>query len=208
MPGDLAPTKIALVGNSYAVQWRQSLASVLPKGSSLVPFTLAACDPAATESDAKQIDGVSCFGHRKWSVAQVQKLRPDVTIVSTTGSSKPSAMAKLIKELRTAGPVLWIGFPPNTPSFQTCLGQDHRIRACQLPLPEQFSTNNANVGIAAASKTTYLNLKPLLCTSMTCPAFIKGHEVRFDGSHLTSWALDALSPALRQAIIQTLQSAK
>jgi hypothetical protein len=53
-----------------------------------------------------------------------------------------------------------------------------------------------------------MDLAPILCLNMTCPTFIKGHEVRFDGSHLTTWALDTLSPVVRQAIIETLKSAK
>jgi len=208
LPDNLTPKTVALVGNSYAAQWRNSIATALPQGASLVPFTLAGCHPDATKGDTKQTNGVVCSEHRSWSTGQIQRLRPDLTIISATTSSRTALMGKLVKDLRKAGPVLWIGPPPETPKFESCLGSDNRISQCKTPVPGSLATNRAFAGAAASANATYMDLAPILCLNMTCPTFIKGQEVRFDGSHLTTWALDTLSPVVRQAIIQTLQSAK
>ena len=207
LPGLRGPTRVLLIGDSFAGQWRERLAGQLPESATVVPVTLSFCfvAPGPGNSNLKtDRDGNSCSEHSSFVRDSVKRVRPAMIVISTNTKPTAKSMETLIKRLTKTAPTVWIGFPAHAPKLDTCFGKDLDLSKCNGPLWDDLSINSQYKAAAQRAGVKYLDLIPLLCRQAVCPAFIGGQLVRPDGIHLSKRLLDRFSPLLRQAIEATL----
>ena len=210
-PASGQPWNVALVGNSFAAQWRETLATVLPTGSKLTALTAAGCPVAIEESDTRFRDasGLSCGQHVKFWHKQVKELKPNLIVIGFEigASDHPAEIGSLLKYARaSARHVLFLGPPPATHSFSDCLRGTNDIRTCNTSKASQLEADPLYAAAAKAAGVNYLSLKRLVCVNSECPWFVNGAPVRFDGSHLSKPTMKALSGFLLDAIAKATGS--
>ena len=202
------PRKVVLIGDSMASQWLGSLAAALPPGSKLIPLAEAGCHAWGKATGAERREGRAseCDRHRKFSVSELARIKPDMIVTSILYGHKSTDVRQFIGKLAAQTKVLWIGFPPDTPKFDHCLGDPPVLAKCNGSTITRAKPLSTYMSIAGSNAATFLNLSPMLCTAAICPAFIDGHAVRWDGSHLTNWTIQKLQPLLRAALSRSARS--
>jgi peptidoglycan/LPS O-acetylase OafA/YrhL len=200
---------VVLYGNSYAAQWRQTLAAVLPRGVTLTTVTATACDPVDTESTKTNSGGESCAKTARFALAEVARLRPALVVFSMAVVRNRSKTAEFFKAIRiNAGHVLWIGVAPAAHSFERCLGRGNELTACNATsararLGAAFDLSFG--GLAADAGAGYVGLTDVYCFADVCPAIVAGQPIRTDGSHLSIYGMRAAVPKLSLAIALQIQ---
>jgi peptidoglycan/LPS O-acetylase OafA/YrhL len=197
--GDLKLRKVVLIGDSYASQWGETIASVLPRSAQLVRLTYTGCRVAGPLQPIQ-----ACATHRAFRQRELKRLRPDLVVLSAIFGNQPADMTKLVKQLRKLAPTLWIGFVPSAGHFDTCIKSPPLLSRCNASPSAQSLTTAQHRAAAGVGGAQYLDLSRSACTAATCPAFIDNHAVRWDGAHLTSWMLGQLAPLAGAAIRLTV----
>ena len=112
--------RVVLMGHSFAGQFIDTIAQVLPRSTTLVPIILASCDLSTPTSDhARLPNGRDCGAHNRFAFEQAAKAKPGLVIFSAqlrnqadAQSSKVREMARRIKGL--GAQTLMIVNAPNT----------------------------------------------------------------------------------------------
>ena len=193
---------VALIGDSYAAQYRVGILAALPATTTLTQLTLSACSSAvAADDEAKNSNGDSCADHARFVRQRLRRLHPDLLIFSTTAEESSASIRRLFQELRSSAEgSLWIGFAPSTPTFASCLQTGSEIAQCNGPVDRELERNDEYIALARSSAVDYLDLAAVFCIRGVCPAFIGGQVVRTDGRHLTRQFLPKLNRFLRDSI--------
>jgi len=211
----LSGKRVLILGNSFAGQWQQRIAELLPKSSRLSSLTVGACSPLELGGSTPHtsLDNVNCKAWANWELAQAQRLKPSLVIISSRSDTNPTtgasqALTTLLRSVRQTGAkLLWISSLPLAPSWTSCVDASTEVTQCSLTATEaQRPIDTYIQSQVEAEGSHYWDLKPLFCTSQGCPAILKGKPVRQDGSHLSNWATADVAPQLNAAIIASLNS--
>ncbi len=204
-----ASRDVLLYGNSYAAQWRETIAALLPKGVRLTTVTTTACDPVNTATHERNRSGASCAATAKLALAEAVRLKPSLVVFSMAVVRNAAMTREMLKGLAAGGAkVLWIGVVPAAPSFERCLGRHGQLAACnatptRAKLGAAFDLSFTD--LAASAGAGYVGLTDVYCRPSGCPALVEGAPVRTDGSHLTYFGMRGAVPKLSAAIALTVR---
>ncbi len=200
---------VALVGNSFAAQWRETIASVLPAGTRVVPLTMISCDASAPETDhTKTIYHDDCGKHVSEVNKFLKQLKPGLVIISTphNDGSTINRIGPFLKRMKGYSKnVLFVSPTPAVPKFEKCLGNGTNIAKCNGPIyPVLIDDDQKYSSQARSSGASMLSGVEVFCLNRTCPAFVGDKPVRFDGFHLTQQTLFAVRGFMRDAIAKAV----
>ena len=209
------PKRVVLMGHSIAAQFRESIADVLPKDVTLIPWTLAGCQPDVRAEDHVILgNGLDCGAHNVAANRAIgEGIHPGMIIFGLVldGDSMSAGKVEFAKRVKSMSRAqVMIQQAPSTPSFAECLEPDRNIEKCKVPASRGssfLSTLAKQRSFAATYKFAPFSLTSLTCANKLCPAMIDGYPVRWDGTHLTTEMARRLEPQFAGSIAQALASA-
>ncbi|MEI7560161.1 MAG: acyltransferase family protein [Actinomycetes bacterium] len=198
---------VAIVGNSFALQWVYEVQRLLPKNVRLMPLTITSCQPW-TVGDTGQVDshGNNCDAHRMLVNRVLNRKRPGLVIASyqrvRQGSRQLQETTPFITRLLKESPrVLFIGPSLVMPAYEDCLKADRLASRCNRLLSTADRRADFELGTAVrAGGGNYVSTQSRICSKNFCPSFLRGYPMRSDGIHFSRWAVRALAPWVEEAI--------
>jgi peptidoglycan/LPS O-acetylase OafA/YrhL len=219
-PAD-APRTAVLFGDSMAISWLPALREVLePAGFSIQVLTRNQC-PAPDVMfyrERPEEPFTNCAVHKQWALEQVQRLQPELVLVSNSLSlvgkqvAQPSGdeqyerweegMADTLAALDdAAGRVVLLGAPPRSGNLQACVTRLSDPSDCTEPVPDEWRAVSAAERAAAQTVgADYVDPEPWFCAEGRCPAVVGATPVYTDGRHLTSAYARQLAPYLAREL--------
>ncbi len=196
--GDVnAETKIVIFGDSHAGHWAPALyRAARERGWRVVRLTAASCPSIQRQSPS----GKPQSACQRWAARQrsaIRSLRPRLVILSNyMGSSfRPTASAEAgvaaaIRAFSTDTSVVVLSDTPVAPtSVPECLARHlNSARACE-PKVSQPRLGQYNRWLRAnveAAGGIFINVLPILCTDLRCPAIAGNVLVYRDKIHITT----------------------
>jgi peptidoglycan/LPS O-acetylase OafA/YrhL len=222
--GDPNGSRTAVViGDSIAMAWTPGVVAALQgSGWRVQMLTMSECPaPDLPTYRNRQTRGTpyrACQEHRAWALAQVQRLHPDLALISSltdfanrivgvADSDRYTAWrdgtAATIRALqRDAGHVVVLGAPPSSGNLQTCVTARSTPADCVRPVTAH-ETKVAAAERAAARLTGARFVVPLgwFCYGGLCPAVVDGVPVMRDGTHTTAAWMRRIAPLLRPILL-------
>lgn len=216
-----------LLGDEVAISWAGTIRAALGAGWTLHVLTLSEC-PAhfVTVTHTSGAPFPDCDGFHAWTTAEIQRIRPAITFVSSATesterlasgavgqralaewSSKLSAALKDIRLISERTVILQA--PPHGKDLASCAHQNTVPADCSSVLTDEYLQHTASerAAIAAVGDATvsYLTTLSWFCTEAgVCPAFSGTTPIFADGAHLTAQYAQQLGPALRQKILRQI----
>lgn len=204
--GDINSSKtIVLYGDSHAAQWFPALVEIASRsGYKLISLTKSACPAVDTvRLDQGGFKMSRCAEWRKNSIVRIQKIRPDILIMSSFQYfAQPPHISdrnkwwndgqrKLLTEVKNTSPhlIYLTDTPHPLRDIPACLA-NYSISECNT------STRSENLSIPGFQ---VINPNPWLC-SRSCPAVKDGVVAYRDASHISVDIAIALIPRLTQAL--------
>ena len=212
---------VAIIGDSVAASWMPGLLKAFPQWRFQM-LTRGECpavdSPTFQNNSLKSVPNDACTTHRRWVLRQLAAMKPDLVIDSglsevyvnlmVDGSADQArnqlrwqqATERTFRAVRaaTAGPVFFLGAPPEGISLQNCYQPRSHPQDCVQTLSRAWSQTSGSERRAAASTgVTYVDPLPWLCADSRCPSTINQRVVYADGTHLTREMSELLAPYLR-----------
>lgn len=207
---------VVLVGDSHAQQWLPGLdAEARNKGWKVQAWTKAACPIAdvTVVNDALGRDYTECDTWREKTVKRVEKLDPDMVVVSQSDSvpgtqvsntTWADSTASTLAELQAAD--LDVTYVLDTPMPEGDVAECVAVHiddvgACNVPSEKtELYDGRAQDVDEALSSSGVRTFDPteLFCTAQACPAIVGNILVYRDGSHMSSAYSEWLAPMTGQ----------
>jgi peptidoglycan/LPS O-acetylase OafA/YrhL len=200
--GDPKSSHLMVVyGDSQAIMWLQAFNAIAKAAHwRLVMLVKLACPaPVLTAPEPPGFGRpgaawVSCSLWHQWAVRMINRLRPNMLIVSSESNGYPAVtwrngLLKLYDETDELGihRVLLGGIPVLPQSGPECLSAHPRdVQACSSPTrSSQVPLNSVERSVAAELKIQYINLTAWFC-SQVCTAIVGKYNVYINQFHITS----------------------
>ena len=190
---------VALLGDSVGVSWLPALRRAADERSARIHVLTRRQCP-----NAIGIVSPSCTEHQQWAIGAVQRLRPDVVVLSARyeGKATPErwrdGMTRMIAAVTPyTKRVVVLAPPPETANLQSCYTRSSAPSDCVLPVSARWlSYASAEHAAATAGHADFVDPRPWLCADGRCPAVVADLPVMFDGRHLAAAFAARLTPQL------------
>jgi len=211
---------VALVGDSHAAQWFPALDLIAQgRGWRIVPFTKDSCiflDMRIVSLHLER-EYTECAAWRANVVAALQRLRPDLVVVSSSrwvhpvesvdkdAARQADAMVRLLGAV--PGRVAIIADTPlSEVDVPACLSRkDRTADSCASSRGYALTAHLARDGRAAkALGAVLIDPSVWLCDEQICPAVIDWTIVYRDDHHLTATMARRLAPLLEPGLLEAL----
>jgi SGNH domain (fused to AT3 domains) len=194
--GDRNGTRtVVLYGDSHAAMWFHAIDDIATRaGWRLIVLSKAAClaAPLPTHYPTVLGDWVACDEWHRFAVQRINRIDPDVLIVTQSESETPQGIPytpvqwrrgveQLLRHITAQGvsTIILGDIPPSR--GPECLARYDDVRGCsERPSP---TYNNAERLAAAQEKARYINVTPWFCASK-CSPVIGDYDVYFDAAHV------------------------
>lgn len=222
--GDVNASRIfVLFGDSHAAQWFPALEKYSSaQGIRLITFTKSACPAIDVKLLRQGVEYSSCHGWRKKVIEKINRLNPEVVIVSNFHQAKTQIIAEdTLGEWGNGLKRLFASMPAtvktvvinDTPGFARtpalCLSKNlHSAHTCVQPKGQllDFELAALEEKITRESNGYYVDMNNYLCTPKDCGPIIGNLLVYRDRHHITADFSQKLSNALGNAIKNKLRS--
>ncbi len=167
----------------------------------------------------QQVDGAqgACSSHNDTVVREIERLRPDVLVVTnefrqqipagaTSAVSAKAQIADMDRELAQVrsdvATVVLLAPPPGGADLQDCYRPDAAPVHCVVrPSRTWLDLANAERGAAKGSRDTFIDPRNWFCSPAGyCPAFVDGVPTMYDATHATRAYMRTIAPVLRGAL--------
>ncbi|MGY1745261.1 acyltransferase family protein [Blastococcus sp. SYSU D00695] len=228
--GDPEARRTAVVlGDSIAISWMPGIRGALEDaGWAVQSLTSGQCPQVPVRVRAATgIPGFadSCAEHQQWAMEQVQRLQPDLVVVSAAGNSARrlesgatgdaalaewrAGYADMLTGLDAATDrVVVLGPPPEGADLQECATRFNTPRDCvSSPQPGYDdlvrAEREAVEGFSGERLTAgYVDVSPWFCDPAgRCPSFVGTTPVFADGGHPAGAYTRRLAPLLARAVL-------
>lgn len=224
MYGDTAAPKTAIViGDSIAISYVPAIrASLVPQGYKVQVFTMQQCPWVSVDVlQGSKAPHPSCAPFREWALSEVQRLKPDIVLLSGNYSvfpaseSRDSALEaewvegskKSFEGMAGAKRIVVLDPPPSGKPLTACATRVSTPADCESKaegLYDVLTRANRTAAEALATNIEFPNTKGWFCTAnRRCPSFVGTTPVYADGYHLTSKFSASLGPVLTEALNPT-----
>ena len=190
---------MVVVGNSVALVYVDLLRRVIgnDNGWNVVSYGMYGCGfrdmtILAPPPDAQK----SCRQRPDDAVAAIDRIKPDVVIISGTGNVE-SAEAEIHKITAKSKLVLVPG-PPADKDVNACYSKVSTPADC-VSVPEA-GWGDLESKVARDTGAVYVNSQKWVCVDLRCPAFVGTTPVKLDRFHLTSAYTGLIAPAVREEL--------
>jgi peptidoglycan/LPS O-acetylase OafA/YrhL len=209
-PAD-ATMSAALMGDSVAISWLPALRQAAEdSGFRLHVLTRRQCPNAVISGGTAKAVSASCADHQRWAAEQVQRLKPDLLVLSNRyGGATPQqwaagTAAALARVTGAAERTVVLSAPPETGNLQKCYTRLSRPTQCIAPISREYEVFT-KVERTAAERVgaRFVDTRGWFCVGGRCPAIVAGAPVHFDGRHLSAPYSRLLGPYLSQALRPT-----
>lgn len=228
---EASETVIALIGDSHAAHWQPALRVLAEEnGWRLETYTKSACLFGDIEVWNSNIEGPyeSCFEWQSAIVDQLAAERPDVAVVSSSGSYRSisggeplardeafddvtRAVAENWQSLESAGTeVLTIADTPwwgtNVPDCVAA--NENRLTECLVSRDEAMARSGAELHRAASElvpEADLIDLTDYVCPQDECVPVIGGVLLYSDSHHISATYSRTLAPLLEEPIKELLE---
>jgi hypothetical protein len=216
---ETAETRVALVGDSVAMRYLDTLVDLAEKPSSgwrlttMARFGCSFVDISLADDAGRTAE---CDQHNKKVKATLAETKPDVVIVSNTwverahaGSGTPvtpadwaAGTASSASAIAQAGSVLIaLAPPPSGADPRECYTPRSTPQSCVTRTPEAWLTIDAATRSALdGTAAVVVDSRPLFCLQNVCPAFIGITPVRDDAVHMTTAYAHVIADALLELL--------
>ena len=216
--GDVdAARTVVLLGSSHAAMWLAGLEGPAQRGASrIIPLIKYGCSPLVLRTRVKDRDWPECADYRRWALARIAELSPDLVVVGThtytyisdgrggqlkEGSrryerSYSRGLTRLVTALQeTSDRVVVLGDlarrRPAVRPARCLLANDRRYAPCENRLSardDEMLARDASATRAAGGE--FFDTNRLTCLRRRCPVAAGGIYVYRDFSHVSrTWSL-------------------
>ncbi len=213
---------VALVGDSHAAQWFPALEQVaLRHDWRVLTFVKVACPfldiPVIDILLKRQYD--ECRTYDEATIARLQALRPDLTVVSmsryaihpvragdATIAAQAASFARMLERIPGRVAVI-VDTPDGGRDIPACLSwHPDDVRLCAVPRSVAFADNLGAIERAATAATgdALIDLTSRVCRGDPCPVVVDDMIVFRDMRHLTATFARSLAPDLDRALARIL----
>jgi peptidoglycan/LPS O-acetylase OafA/YrhL len=212
---------LVVYGDSHAAMWLDAIASIASDNDwKVVALTKGDCPanllPYSNPSGWGSVDGeyAVCDRWHRFAVARINRLHPDLVIISQEVRGKPGGKNYTPAQWRQGltatldqldvpkSKVVVIGNIPTLPSSgPQCLSRnpDH-VQRCSGPIEEVTQRYiRAEQSAVTGLGGRFIDVTPWFC-STTCTAIVSKYEVYFDQFHITSAYTFYLKGALAESL--------
>lgn len=217
---------LVLIGDSHARQWIPALERIA-RQDGYVAYYLVREGCPGVDQVPWPVDGpsnVACAAFQDWAVAQVEALRPEITLLASDANERgyggkdgvrvytdtdveamheAGMLAQVERVSPVSGRTVVIGDPPlhEIPPGE-CLGVDEpTLRGCLSP-PQARSElmTDATRRAAAQGGADFVRTRDWFCVDDTCPTVVGQMITHRDDEHITVEYAAYLTPALARAL--------
>lgn len=209
-------TVVVLFGDSHAAQWFPALDRLAHERHwKLVSLTKASCKAAAVTTVRLGGPYASCDTWRAESIARINRLRPDLVVVSSSDAGDPfhpagdpqrqwtDGFRDTYESLRSSGArvAALLDTPwPASDAVECAAAHALRLDRCANRLPRAVHDETrqaAERNAAAAAGAAVIDPTPWLCTGAgNCPVLAGNTLVYRDDSHLAETFAESVAPVL------------
>jgi len=216
-----APRLAIVAGDSIGITWIPMVRKVLePRGYRVQGLTMSGCPFVETETinPAANISAF-CPGHKAAVLAAIQRLKPDIVVVSNTyrpflkdlpdvdiGASRYADGERSMVDRITAstGAVYVLAPPPPGRAPEECATNLSAPANCVSGIPDYWQRFNDEmaVGLSGAPRTTYVDTSSWFCAAAgQCPSFV-GHTLtrRDAAGHIVPAYAQRLAPLFERML--------
>jgi hypothetical protein len=214
-----APTKVAVVGDSKALQWLPALEMLaVNNGWYLTTYTKASCALSQSKTLNGSLPFPSCDVWNKSALGLIVTAHPDFVVTSSDarfgiGSDGKPSMDALVTGMRASwakitaagAKVLVIADTPS-PDFDIdqCV-DDHRDDLTQCTYPKSIRTGRGGYTTQALAVTgqpnvTLLDFYDIICPMPRCWPVIGTVLIYRSGSHITASYVRTMTPRIAAAL--------
>ncbi|MDP9164964.1 MAG: acyltransferase [Actinomycetota bacterium] len=216
---------VVVVGDSIAASWMPAIVGAFPDAQ-IHMLTRGECPlvdtPTYRNSNSVGIPFQQCLDHRKFVLAKLATIRPDLVIdsnrswqfarqlVPDPGSDaaalviwREATQRELVAMKTFAKRVVLLGSPPGGANLQICYTKQSHPRDCVMSLRDRVSAMadiEAQAAHAVGAGVTFVDPRPWFCYGGECPGAIAGTVVYWDDAHLTRQFSESLVPQLKAAL--------
>lgn len=217
-------TRVALVGDSKAMQWLPALEAIAQdEGWRVVTMTKSGCQWTDAISTVDGAPDDECHAWGEQVTDDLLELSPDLVVTSgvrkraaaveTPDQRSVAAMAdgyaEVWDEVTAAGsPVAVLTDTPQPGDLEdvpTCVASHPGdVEACTIPFNEGSGTEPLRDGVERSEQARLIDLTGVLCPEQTCRPTFGDILIYREGSHVTATYAAALAPTLRPALTEAL----
>lgn len=212
---DDAQRSMVIFGDSIAGMWLPALERIAENSGWRLYYLVKTSCPVANLVEWNPEDTANaCPQWREWALGEIQKLAPDVVLLSTRGQSSSLAsgkweagMVSTIQTLQQASPrvVVFSETPLALEDPVSCLDRPGAILAdCTWELNGDVAALiAADRRASATAGAEFLDLLPWFCSSNRCPLVVNQMIVSYGAEHVTNTYGLALADSLAVALALT-----
>ena len=201
-----------VLGDSHArMLWPAIIGALDPQKWHVILLAMPGCPvPVLTPNHLNSQNG-QCAAHREQTLKYVERIKPELTILSDGVDSTPKAgdylQAYLPVMARVTAASKYVVLAENSPSFPNlinCLDAQNSLAKCQ---PKQYKVDPLRAvqrQIVTRYQLGYWNLSQALCApsnnAVLCPAVIGKTPTSADGAHLIPAISQEIAPFLARIL--------
>ena len=203
--------RILVIGDSHAVMTWQILAQTYMQVSSLYFINMSSCPIADVPAIYSRRE---CTAFRETLASKVERINPDVLILSDYSASLPPALlekgltAAVTRYKKFAKNVVIFGEnPTQESSMKDCIGSQNRLTSSCFGIQSKTDgIRNVQREVSRKTGVNYFDPVELFCHEGSCPPIVGNTIVRWDTNHITENFAVLIAPLVRLYLHDLLPS--
>ena len=206
-----AHTAVVLGDSRARMLWPAIIGSLDPKKWNVILLAMPNCPVSELAQSKLKVKNPQCAQHREQSLKYLERVKPDLTLLSDQGSTTASvgdyrvAYLKVMPRIVSASKyVVVIANTPKFPNVLKCAGVSNSSQNCAPKLNIAGPIQRVQREIVIRYKTGYWDISDALCAptgrKVLCPAVIGNMPVTWDGTHLIAALSAKIAPFLGRAL--------
>ncbi|MBU6348100.1 MAG: acyltransferase, partial [Actinomycetales bacterium] len=202
------PLTAVILGDSHArMIWPAVLGSLDNSKWNITLLAMSGCPVPELIPNKLNSQNAKCAEHRQKTIDYIERVKPDLTILSDAVDSTPRAGEYLVSYMKVMPRITaaskYVVLVENTPLFPnliTCLDAQNTLTNCQPKVFRLDPLRKVQRQIAGRFATGYWDISQALCSpakqGTSCPAVIGRVPTTADGAHVLEEIASSIAPFL------------